>query len=141
LYLKQLIIGGYDKVFEIGKQFRNEGIDKTHNPEFTTCELYQSYSDYNKLMTLTEEMFEFIIQQINQKNENKEEIEIFNNFNTSPSEEGQSFIFKTPFKRLSFVDELEKSLELEKNTLHENIENEGCFFFYNIQTTRNDNYT
>ena len=55
LYLKQLIVGGMDRVFEIGKQFRNESIDLTHNPEFTTCELYQAYADYNDLMTMTEE--------------------------------------------------------------------------------------
>ena len=55
LYLKMLIIGGMDRVFEIGKQFRNEGIDLTHNPEFTTCELYWAYADYNDLMSMTEE--------------------------------------------------------------------------------------
>ena len=56
LYLKQLVVGGYERVFEIGKQFRNEGIDMTRNPEFTTCELYQAYSDYEDLMKLTEEL-------------------------------------------------------------------------------------
>jgi lysyl-tRNA synthetase class 2 len=56
LYLKMLIVGGIDRVFEIGKQFRNEGIDTTHNPEFTTCEFYWAYADYNDLMTFTEEM-------------------------------------------------------------------------------------
>jgi lysyl-tRNA synthetase class 2 len=56
LYLKQLIVGGIDRVFEIGKQFRNEGIDMTHNPEFTTCEFYWAYADYHDLMKLTEEM-------------------------------------------------------------------------------------
>lgn len=56
LYLKQLVVGGIERVFEIGKQFRNEGIDLTHNPEFTTCEFYQAYADYNHMMELTEEM-------------------------------------------------------------------------------------
>lgn len=56
LYLKQLVIGGLDRVYEMGRQFRNEGIDMTHNPEFTTCEFYMAYADYNDLMAMTEEM-------------------------------------------------------------------------------------
>merc|ERR1712160_116537 len=56
LFLKMLVIGGYDRVYEIGKQFRNEGIDLTHNPEFTTCEFYMAYADYDDLLQMTEEM-------------------------------------------------------------------------------------
>ena len=56
LYLKMLIVGGMNRVFEIGKQFRNEGIDLTHNPEFTTCEFYMAYADYNDILQMTEEM-------------------------------------------------------------------------------------
>ncbi|MDP8232001.1 MAG: lysine--tRNA ligase [Candidatus Zophobacter franzmannii] len=57
LYLKRLIVGGFEKVYEIGKNFRNEGMDRTHNPEFTSIELYQAYSDLDGMMHLTEELF------------------------------------------------------------------------------------
>ena len=56
LHLKRLVVGGLDRVYEIGKQFRNEGIDLTHNTEFTTCEFYMALADYNDLMELTETM-------------------------------------------------------------------------------------
>lgn len=56
LNLKKLVVGGLDRVYEIGKQFRNEGIDLTHLPEFTMCEFYMAYADYNDLMGLTEQL-------------------------------------------------------------------------------------
>lgn len=56
LYLKQLVVGGFDRVYEIGRQFRNEGIDLTHNPEFTTCEFYMAYADFEDLMNIAEEL-------------------------------------------------------------------------------------
>jgi len=64
LYLKRLVVGGFEKVFEIGKTFRNEGMDHSHNPEFTTLELYQAYADYNDMMELTEELYEKISKKI-----------------------------------------------------------------------------
>ena len=57
LYLKQLIIGGFDRVYEIGKVFRNEGIDSTHNPEFSSLEFYMAHADYQDLIDLTEDLF------------------------------------------------------------------------------------
>jgi lysyl-tRNA synthetase, class II len=60
LFLKKLIVGGFSRVFELGKLFRNEGIDMTHNPEFTSCEFYMTDEDYNGLMTLTEELLSCI---------------------------------------------------------------------------------
>ena len=65
LYLKRLIIGGFEKIYEIGKNFRNEGIDRTHNPEFTMLELYESYSDVNDMMVLCEELIKDISKTLN----------------------------------------------------------------------------
>eukprot|EP01130_Rhizamoeba_saxonica_P017939 TRINITY_DN8844_c0_g1_i2.p1 TRINITY_DN8844_c0_g1~~TRINITY_DN8844_c0_g1_i2.p1 ORF type:complete len:553 (-),score=106.67 TRINITY_DN8844_c0_g1_i2:5-1477(-) len=111
LYLKKLIIGGMDRVYEIGKSFRNEGIDHTHNPEFTTCEFYQAYADYNKVMEMTEEMIKYIavntigtfIITLNKGKENEYEID-----------------FSKPFKRISVVQEIEdkvgKSIDFNIDT-------------------------
>eukprot|EP00948_MAST-09A_sp_MAST-9A-sp1_P002250 g2250.t1 len=64
LYLKELVVGGLDRVYEIGRQFRNEGMDQTHNPEFTTCEFYQAYADYHDLIEMTEEMLNIMVTDI-----------------------------------------------------------------------------
>ncbi|HEU5011724.1 MAG TPA: lysine--tRNA ligase [Roseiflexaceae bacterium] len=64
LYLKRLIVGGFERVYEIGKDFRNEGMDRTHNPEFTMMECYQAYADYNDIMELVEELFRTVAQEL-----------------------------------------------------------------------------
>ena len=64
LYLKRLIVGGFERVYEIGRNFRNEGIDRSHNPEFTMLEFYQAYADYNDMMKIVEEMIAFVAQEV-----------------------------------------------------------------------------
>ena len=64
LYLKRLIVGGFDKVYEVGRIFRNEGMDTRHNPEFTSIELYQAYADYHEIMDLVEEMYIYVTQKV-----------------------------------------------------------------------------
>ena len=64
LYLKRLVVGGLDRVYEINRNFRNEGIDAIHQPEFTMLEFYQAYSDYPELMDLTEELFQGLLENV-----------------------------------------------------------------------------
>jgi elongation factor P--beta-lysine ligase len=64
LYLKQLVVGGIERVYEIGRQFRNEGIDLTHNPEFTTCEFYWAYADFHDLLEISEQMISSMVKAI-----------------------------------------------------------------------------
>lgn len=107
LYLKKLVIGGLDRVYEMGKQFRNEGIDLTHNPEFTSCEFYMAYADYNDIMEMTEELLSGLVQQMfgtdtvtyrpNKRGEGVEAVEMS---------------FKRPFRVISILDELNSKLGL-----------------------------
>ena len=94
LYLKRLIVGGFEGVYEMGKNFRNEGMDKTHNPEFTCMELYVSYKDLNWGMEFTEKMLETICTAVN----GKPEVEI----------DGKLISFRAPFKRLPILDAIKE---------------------------------
>lgn len=112
LYLKRLIIGGIEKVYEIGKDFRNEGLDRFHNPEFTAIEIYEAYSDYYDMMDLTEELFRFLAQKLF----NKTEI----TFNEKMIDFGK------PFKRIRFIDALKEELAVNPLTLSEDDFNKLC---------------
>ncbi len=94
LYLKRLIVGGFEGVYEFGKNFRNEGMDRTHNPEFTCMEIYVSYKDYNWMMKFTENMLEKICMDVNGTHEVKV---------------GDNVIsFKAPFRRVTMIDSIKE---------------------------------
>lgn len=84
LYLKRLVIGGFDRIFELGKQFRDEGIDSSHNPEFTSCEFYAAYTDLEEVVKMIEDLFMELASLTD------------------------SNLFTTPFKRLNIIEELER---------------------------------
>ena len=98
LYLKELIVGGFERVFELGKVFRNEGISQTHNPEFTMLEFYTAYSDYKELMTLVEELLLHLVKEIH--NDHK--------FTLSDENKDIEISFKDKYKRLEVIPELEE---------------------------------
>ena len=94
LYLKRLIVGGFEGVYEIGKNFRNEGMDRTHNPEFTCMEIYVAYKDYNWMLKFTENMIEKICLDVN---------------GTTEVQVGDNVInFKAPFKRVTMLDSIKE---------------------------------
>ena len=101
LYLKRLIVGGFEGVYEIGKNFRNEGMDRFHNPEFTCMELYVQYKDYNWMMSFTERLIEKICTAVN----GKPEIQV-----------GDKLIsFKAPFRRLPILDAIKEKTGFDLN--------------------------
>ena len=94
LYLKRLIVGGFEGVYEFSKNFRNEGMDRTHNPEFTCMEIYVSYKDYNWMMDFTEKMLERICLEVN----GTTEVKVGDN----------TISFKAPFKRITMIDAIKE---------------------------------
>ena len=103
LYLKRLIVGGIDKVYEIGKNFRNEGMDIRHNPEFTAMELYASYQDYNDMMDITEEIFRTVAEKILGK--------------TVINYQGTEIDLGTKWKRITMIDAIKEVTGVDFNSI------------------------
>ena len=101
LYLKRLIVGGFEGVYEIGKNFRNEGMDRNHNPEFTCMELYVQYKDYNWMMSFTEKLLETICIAVNGKPEREVD--------------GNIISFKAPYRRLPILEAIEEKTGFDCN--------------------------
>ncbi len=105
LYLKRLIVGGFEGVYEFSKNFRNEGMDRTHNPEFTAMEIYVAYKDYNWMMDFTESMIEKISLDVNGTNE----ITVGD----------KTISFQTPFKRFTMIDAIKEYTGIDINGMDE----------------------
>ncbi|MBW2964943.1 lysine--tRNA ligase [Candidatus Woesearchaeota archaeon] len=103
LYLKRLIVGGFEKVFTICKNFRNEGVDKTHNPEFTMLECYQAWVDYNEMMRIVEQCYEQACIAINGTTKVKH---VYNG-------EGVELDFKAPWKRMTMIEAIKEFAEID----------------------------
>jgi lysyl-tRNA synthetase class 2 len=105
LYLKRLIVGGFDGVYEFSRNFRNEGMDRTHNPEFTVMELYVAYKDYNWMMDVTEELIEKIALDLN---------------GTTQVQVGDKVVdFKRPFKRITMFDSIKEFTGIDISAMDE----------------------
>ncbi len=104
LYLKRLIVGGLERVYEIGRVFRNEGVDTRHNPEFTLMELYQAYTDYNGMMDLTENLYRFVAQEVLGT--------------TKIVYNGIEMDLGKPFERITMVDAVKKYANVDFNEIH-----------------------
>lgn len=103
LYLKRLIVGGFDRVYEIGRMFRNEGMDATHNPEFTTMELYQAYGDFEDMMEITENMVEHVANRVKGT--------------TVVEFDGNEIELKAPWKRISMIDAVKEHSGVDFNEI------------------------
>jgi hypothetical protein len=112
LYLKRLIVGGFEGVYEIGKNFRNEGMDRNHNPEFTCMELYVQYKDYNWMMAFTEKLLETICIAVNGSAEREVD--------------GQMISFKAPYRRLPILDAIKEKTGYDLNGKNEDEIREIC---------------
>ncbi|WPC41798.1 lysine--tRNA ligase [Clostridium sp. JS66] len=111
LYLKRLIVGGFERVYEIGRNFRNEGMDVRHNPEFTCMELYQAFADYNDMMELTENMVAFVCEKVLGT--------------TKVTYEDAEIDFTPPWRRITMVDAVKEYTGVDFNVINDDEEARG----------------
>lgn len=105
LYLKRLLIGGFEKIYEIGKCFRNEGIDRLHNPEFSSLEIYWAYVNYKEMMKLVEQLFVWLLKKLFAK--------------TSLKYKGKEINFKTPWQRIDFFQFFKQNLKIDYEKINQ----------------------
>ncbi len=112
LYLKRLIVGGFEGVYEFSRNFRNEGMDRTHNPEFTVMEIYVAYTDYNWMMEFTEQMLEYVALKV---------------LGTTEAKVGNTVIdFKAPYKRITMIDSIKENTGFDVAEMNEDELREVC---------------
>lgn len=112
LYLKRLIVGGFEGVYEFSRNFRNEGMDRTHNPEFTVMEIYVAYTDYNWMMEFTEQMLEYVAKEV---------------LGTTKAKIGENEIdFKAPYRRITMIDAIEENTGINVARMNEDELRDVC---------------
>ena len=126
LFLKRLIVGGFDKVYEMGKMFRNEGMDTKHNPEFTNIELYQAYADYEEMMRITEDLFEYVA------------LEVLGT--DTINYQGTEICLKAPWKRITMIDAVKKYADVDFNEIDTDEKARGVAREKGLEVNDNDTW-
>lgn len=126
LYLKRLIVGGFDRVYEMGRMFRNEGMDATHNPEYTAMELYQAYTDYEGMMEITENMVAFVCEKIHGS--------------TKINYQGQEVDFKPPWKRVTMTQAVKEYAGVDFSTIRNDQEARALADKHEIEYEKTDGW-
>lgn len=124
LYLKRLIVGGFDGVYEMGRMFRNEGMDAKHNPEYTAIELYKAYTDYEGMMQLCEEMLSSVAEDVCGS--------------TTVEYQGQTLEFRPPWKRMTMTEAVREYADVDFDTIHSDEEAKALAKKHNIETKPTD---
>ncbi|WP_071705535.1 lysine--tRNA ligase [Murdochiella vaginalis] len=124
LYLKRLIVGGFDAVYEMGRMFRNEGMDAKHNPEYTAIELYKAYTDYEGMMQLCEEMLSSVAEEVCGS--------------TTVEYQGQSLEFRPPWKRMTMTEAVRQYADVDFDQIHSDEEAKAVAKAHKIETQPTD---
>lgn len=124
LYLKRLIVGGFDAVYEMGRMFRNEGMDAKHNPEYTAIELYKAYTDYEGMMKLCEEMLSSVAEEVCGS--------------TTVEYQGQSLEFRPPWKRMTMTEAVRQYADVDFDQIHSDEEAKAVAKAHKIETQPTD---